>query len=275
MELLSLAFMQRALVATVVICAVAPMVGVFVVQRRQALTGDGMGHVAFAGVGLAFLVGVQPLLGALALTVLAAFALYRMQRSGLSGDLSLALVFYGGIALGFLFASRAGGGVNVVLGFLFGSPLNLGWGQVGAIVVLSGAVAALVLALYGPLVAVAFDESAARVAGVPVNGMVLALTLLVALTVVGGMYAIGLLLVSAMMVVPVAAAAQLATSYRMTMLLAAGIGGLSAAAGLVGAFVLDLTPGSSIVLTAIAAYLVAAAIRLTRTSKLASRGARA
>lgn len=263
-ELLGLGFMQRALVACTVVCAVAPLAGVFVVQRRQALTGDGMGHVAFAGVGLAFLVGVQPLLGALALTVLAAFALYRMQRGGLGGDLSLALIFYGGIALGFLFASRAGGGVNSVLGFLFGSPLNLTWAEVAAIVVLAGVVLAVVLALYGPLVAIAFDEPAARVSGVPVNGLVLTLTLLVSLTVVGGMYAIGLLLVSAMMVIPVAAAAQLASSYRQTMAVGAAIGAGSAVVGLTAAYALDLTPGSSIVLVALGAYVAAAALRSAR-----------
>ncbi|HVM19214.1 MAG TPA: metal ABC transporter permease [Egibacteraceae bacterium] len=269
-DMFSLGFMQRALVAATVVCAVAPLAGVFIVQRRAALTGDGIGHVAFAGVGLAFLVGVQPLLGALVLTVLAAIALYRMQRAGLGGDLSLALIFYGGIALGFMFASRAGGGVNTVLGFLFGSPLNLTWGRVGAMVALAAVVLVVVLALYGPLVAIAFDEPAARVSGVPVNGLVLTLTLLVSLTVVGGMYAIGLLLVSAMMVIPVAAAAQLAGSYRTTMLAASAIGAGSAVIGLTVAYVADLAPGASIVLTAIACYALAAGVRDLRARRVSA-----
>lgn len=258
MELLTLAFMQKALVACVVVCVVAPLVGAFVVQRNQSLTGDGMGHVAFAGVGLAFLVGVTPLVGALVLTLVAAVALYRMQRSGLAGDLSLALIFYGGITLGYLFAARSGSGVNAVLGFLFGSPLNLTWGSVAAVVALAGVVLALVVALYGPLVSIAFDEDAATVSGVPTGALVLTLTLIVALTVVGGMHAIGLLLVSAMMIVPVAAAAQLASSYRQTMMIAAAIGGASAVAGLLFAIYADATPGSSIVLTAIVCYVAAA-----------------
>ena len=264
MELLTLGFMQKALVACVVVCAVAPLVGAFVVQRHQSLTGDGMGHVAFAGVGLAFLVGVTPLLGALVLTVVAAFALFRMQRSGVAGDLSLALIFYGGIALGYLFAARSGSGVNSVLGFLFGSPLNLTWGSVAAVTALAGVVLIVVLALYGPLVAIAFDEEAARVSGVPTDALVLTLTLVVALTVVGGMYAIGLLLVSAMMIVPVAAAAQVATSYRQTMIVAAAVGAASAVVGLVAATYGDATPGSSIVLVAIVCYAVAAAVAAFR-----------
>ena len=276
MELLTLGFLQKALVACVVVCTVAPLVGAFVVQRHQSLTGDGMGHVAFAGVGLAFLVGVTPLLGALVLTVVAAFALFRMQRSGLVGDLSLALIFYGGIALGYLFAARSGSGVNAVLGFLFGSPLNLTWGSVAAVVAIAGFVLVIVLALYGPLVSIAFDEDAAKVSGVPAEGLVLALTLVVALTVVGGMHAIGLLLVSAMMIVPVAAAAQVASSYRQTMLIAAGLGAFSAVAGLLFATYADATPGSSIVLTAICCYMLATLVAgaRRRTPDRAIGGAR-
>jgi zinc transport system permease protein len=261
MRALSFTFMQQALLATTVVCAVAPLVGTFVVQRRQSLVGDGMGHVAFAGVGLAFLAGAAPLLGALGLAIVAALALFRLQRSGLGGDLALALLFYGGISLGYLFASRSGVGLNQLLGFLFGSPLNLSWPQVAAILALSATVLIIVAALYGALVAIAFDEQAARVSGVPTEGLALTLTLVVALIVVGGMSAIGLLLISAMMVIPVAAAAELAASYRGTMLLASLIGGASAVAGLFVAFYADYTPGATVVLVAIAAYLLAATAR--------------
>jgi zinc transport system permease protein len=261
---LEFGFMQRALVACLFVCAVAPLVGTFVVQRQQSLIGDGMGHVAFAGVGLAFLFGFSPLLGAAGLSVVAAFTLYRLQRGGLGGDLSLALIFYGGIALGFLLLSRSGTGVNRVLGLLFGSPLNLDWSQTATIAGLSLAVLAIILALYGPLLSVAFDEQAARVSGVPTDALALTLTLVVALVVVGGMYAIGLLLVAAMMVVPVAAASQLTSSYRGTMLAASAIGSGSAFAGLVFAWYGDYTPGASIVLCAIVIYVLAAGLRAVR-----------
>lgn len=260
-DVLSFGFMQRALVAAALVGAVAPLVGAFVVQRGQSLVGDGMGHVAFAGVGLALLFGVAPVAGALALTVAAALALHWLQRGGLTGDLSLALVFYGGIALGFLFASRSGAGLGTVLGLLFGSPLNLTWADVAAVAGLCGAVVVVVVALYPRLVALAFDEPAARVAGVRVDVLVLTLTLLVALVVVGGMTTVGLLLVSALMVVPVAAAAQVARSYRATLLLASAIGFVSAVAGLLAAFAADLAPGAAIVATAIVAHLVCSAAR--------------
>ncbi len=151
-----------------------------------------------------------------------------------------------------------------MLGFLFGSPLNLTWTSVAAVVALSLVVLVIVLALYGPLVAIAFDEEAARVSGLPTDGLVLTLTLVVALMVVGGMYAIGLLLVSAMMIVPVAAAAQLTSSYRETMGVSAVIGAASAVIGLTLSVYADATPGSSIVLVAIAAYVIAAVISSAR-----------
>lgn len=256
--MLQLEFMQRALVACTVIAATAPLVGGFVVQRRQSLIGDGMGHMAFAGVGLALLTGVHPLVGALGLTVLAALALVRMS-GGRGGDLSLALLFYGGISLGFLFAARAGGGQTAVLGLLFGSPLNLTWSDVAVIVALAAIVLLIIAAVYRQLLAMAFDEPSARVAGVPTSGLTLALTVLVALIVVAGMNTIGLLLISALMVVPVAAAAQLARSYRETMVIASAIGALSSLLGLSASYYGDVAPGAAIVVVAIGCYLLAGA----------------
>lgn len=250
-------FMRRALIACVVVGAVAPLVGAFVVQRRQSLIGDGMGHVAFAGVGFAALFAIQPVVGALVFAVAAAIVLARPRRA--AGDVTLALVFYGGIALGLVLLGRAGAGLGRLLGFLFGSPLNLDWGQVAWIAGLAGAVTITVALLYRPLVALAFDEEAARVAGVRTDRLSLALTLLVACMVVSGMPAVGLLLVSAMMVVPVAAAARVARSYRGTMLLGSAIGAGSGAAGLLAAFWLDASPAATVVLAGIGVHAVLAA----------------
>ncbi|MEE1622892.1 metal ABC transporter permease [Zafaria sp. J156] len=258
MEALEFGFMQRALLASTIIAAVAPLVGSFIVQRRQALIGEGMGHVAFAGVGLAFLTGLDPLLGALALTLLAAVALVRLSRGSAGGDVSLALVFYGGLAAGYLFSARGGGGQNQILSLLFGSPLNLTWGQVATVAALATAVALALAFLYRQLVALAFDEAAARASGVPTTGLVMALTVLVALVVVAGMSTIGLLLISAMMVIPVATAAHIATSYRATLWLSSAIGAVSAAAGTLVSYHANVPTGSAIVLTALALYIGAA-----------------
>lgn len=263
MEALAFGFMQRALLASMIISAIAPLVGSFIVQRRQALIGEGMGHVAFAGVGLAFLTGLDPLLGALALTVLAALALVRLSRGSAGGDVSLALIFYGGLAAGYLFSSRGAGGQNQILGLLFGSPLNLSWRQVGTVAVLALAVGLALALLYRQLVALAFDEAAARASGVPTSGLVLALTVLVALVVVAGMSTIGLLLISAMMVIPVATAALIAPSYRATLWLSSAIGAVSALIGTLVSYYGNVPTGAAIVLTALAGHVV---IALTSTA---------
>jgi len=265
MEALEFGFTQRAPVASTIIAAVAPLVGAFIVQRRQALIGDGMGLVAFAGVGLAFLAGLNPLIGALVLTALAELALVRLSRGPAGGDLSLALVFYGGIAAGYLFASRGGGGQNQILGLLFGSPLNLTWGQVGSVAALAIAVAGVLALLYRQLVALAFDEAAARASGVSTTGLVMALTVLVALVVVAGMSTIGLLLISAMMVIPVATAAQVTNSYRSMLWVSSAIGAASAVTGILIAYHAAVPTGSSTVLTALGAYsLTALAAAISR-----------
>lgn len=264
MTILEFSFMQRALVACIAVCAVAPLIGTFVVQRRQSLIGDGMGHVAFAGVGLAYLFAVNPFAGAALTCLLAAVALSRLSRSGIGGDLALALIFYGGIAVGFLALARSGLGVNRVLGLLFGSPLNLTWIQTWVVVGLAALCLTAVVVLYGHLLSVAFDEQAARVSGVPVDRLALALTGLVALIVVGGMYVLGILLIAAMMVIPVAAASQVARSYRGTMGGAAAVGAGSALVGLLFAFYGDFAPGASIVVVAILCFLAAGSVRRVR-----------
>ena len=260
--MLELEFMQRALIACTVIAATAPLVGSFIVQRRQSLIGDGMGHMAFAGVGLALLTGIHPLIGALGLTVIAAVALVRMSKRQGGGDLSLALLFYGGISAGFLFAARSGGGQTAVVGLLFGSPLNLQWWEVAAITALAGVVLLITAVVYRQLLAMAFDEASAKVAGIPTQALTLILTLMVALIVVAGMTTIGLLLISAMMVVPIAAATQIAGSYRATLAIGSAIGALSAVLGLAISYYGDFAPGAAIVVVAILCYLVTSTFAL-------------
>lgn len=261
-------FVVRGLVATVLVGASAPLVGSFTVQRGQSLVGDGVGHVAFAGVGLAFLAGVAPLWGALAAAVFAAVVLHVLQRRGLAGDVALAVVFYSGIAAGYLLAARAGSSGTGLLAVLFGSPLTLEWSDVGAVAVLAAVAVGTMMALRERLVALAFDAEAARVAGVNVDGLSLGLTVLAALVVVAGMASVGVLLVGALMVIPVAAAARLARSYARTLVLASAIGACAAAAGIVGSVVLDVAPGPAVVAAAVAGYLLAAAAsrRLRRTA---------
>lgn len=250
-------FGQRALVAATVVGLVAPVVGAFLVQRRLSLVGDGIGHLALAGVAIGVLVGVSGVWGALVVALLGAVLLEALRvRGRLTGDLSLALIFYLGIAAGAVGLSLAGRFDTSVLGVLFGTLFALSWGDVGVIALLGAIVLVAVLALYRPLLAVALDEESARAGGLPVDALNLVLVALTALLVVGGMRVVGLLMVAALMVVPVAAGSKVAHSFRATLGWAVGVGAASAWAGLLAAaWHGDLVPGGTIVLTAIAAFV--------------------
>jgi zinc transport system permease protein len=255
-------FGRRALVAATVVGVVAPVAGAFLVQRRLSLVGDGIGHLALAGVALGVLVGVSGLWGALVVAVLGAVLLEALRvRGRLTGDLSLALVFYLGIAAGAVGLSLAGRFNTSVLGVLFGTLFALNWSDVVLIAALGGIVVAAVVLLYRPLLAVALDEETARAAGLPVDLLNLVLVGLTALLVVGGMRVVGLLLVAALMVVPVAAGSKVAHSFRATLGWAVAVGAASAWLGLaVAAWHGELIPGGTIVLAAIGVFVVFAVV---------------
>lgn len=252
-------FMRRALLAAFVIGAVAPAIGVFLVQRRLALLGDGMGHVALTGVGLAFLTGTAPVPTALAVSVLGAIGIEVLRaRSRSAGDVILALVFYGGIAGGVLLTYLAGNrAASSLTQYLFGaittvSGADLAWLAAAAVAVLA------VLAVFGrEMFAVAFDPEVAHTQGIRTQFISTLITVLAAVTVVIGMRTVGLLLVSAIMIVPVAAAQQVSTSFRGTAALGAGIGVASAVGGVIASYYVDAPSGATIVLLTLACFVAA------------------
>ena len=254
-------YMQLALLAGVVVGACAPLIGTFLVQKRMSLMGDGIGHVAFAGVAGGLLFDVWPVGSALVVSVLGAVALeWLRSRRRASGDLVLALLFYSGIAGGVVLSSRAGSLNGSVIRYLFGSILTVSAGDAALVVALGAGIALAVAVTWRALLAVVLDEEAARVAGLPVDALNLALAALTALTVVAAMRVVGVLLVAALMVLPVGAAQRLASSFRSTLVWSAGIGAAAAGAGLVAARAYGLAPGGSIVLVAAAAFLLATAV---------------
>ena len=258
--MLSYEFMQRALIAAVIVGMISPLIGVFLVQRRLALLGDGMGHVAIAGVGLAFLTGTEPVITALVVSILGALILELVRhKSRSAGDLALALIFYGGIAGGVLLTSLAGGKASTALNqYLFGSLSTVSTQDFVALGVAALALIVILLRYGNQIFAMSLDGETARVQGIRVTAMSVLLTSMAAVTVVVGMRTVGLLLVSAIMIVPVAAAQQLTHSFKTTGLLASAIGMLSATGGLTLSFYVDVPPGPTIVLLALAIFVVLA-----------------
>jgi zinc transport system permease protein len=260
----------RALAAGAAVGAAAPAIGTFIVQRRLALIGDGIGHVAFAGVALGFWLGVSPLGAALAFAVVGALGIDAMRRrSPEEADMGLALFFYGSIAEAVVVASLSGRYDASLLGVLFGQILSVTTGELATIGVLAAVVLAVVVGLYRGLVAVAIDEEAAVVRGVPVGALNAALMVLTAVTIGVGMRVVGILLVAALMVLPVGAARNLLRSFRATLLAASLVGVASATAGVIVSFRADSAPSGTIVLVAALAAFASDAVRALRRARTA------
>jgi zinc transport system permease protein len=252
-------FMRLAFGAGAVVGVLAPAVGFFLVQRRQSLIGDGIGHVAFAGVAAGILLDVAPVLTALVAAVVGGVVIELLRSRGVAaGDQALALVFYTGIALGVVLVSAAGALDVGLFQYLFGSILTITRTDVAVIATLGAVGLGAITLLYRTLAGVAIDEEGARVAGVPIGALNVAVGALAALTVALSMRVVGILLVAALMVLPVSAATRLAWSMRSTFLLSMAIGLGSALVGLTVSYYADAPPGGTIVLVAAGAFGVAA-----------------
>lgn len=262
LQILDYEFMRLAIVAAVFTGLAAPAIGTYMVQRRLALLGDGLGHVALTGVAIGLLTGTAPLLTALVVALLGAVLIEVLRTfTRTSGDVALAMLFYGGIAGGVLLIGLAGEGAATLNRYLFGSITTVTPSDVTVVSVLGVVVVALCLVLSPQLFAVCQDEEHARVCGVPVRLYGVLIAVLAAATITVAMRTVGLLLVSALMVVPVAAAQQVSRSFRSTHLAAMAIGLVTAVSGVVVSFEADTAPGPTIVLLALVAFALAAVLR--------------
>src|SRR6187549_2447767 len=257
MDLFAYDFMLRALTGALVIGLAAPALGIYLVQRRLSLIGDGIGHVALTGVGVGLLLDKSPVITAVLVSALGAVGVELVrQRGRTSGDLALALLFYGGIAGGVVLVGLSTDSTNAsLMQYLFGSLTTTSRDDLTVIAVLGVAVLVAMLALRQALFAVCHDEEYARVSGLPVRTLNLLMAVTTAVTVTIAMRTVGLLLVSALMVVPVAAAQQVTRGFRTTMALAMLIGVGAAAAGITLAGEVNTAPGATIVILAIAVFV--------------------
>ncbi|MFV0426677.1 MAG: metal ABC transporter permease [Beutenbergiaceae bacterium] len=273
-QILSTPLFQRALVAALVVGVSAPIVGTYLVQRRLSLLGDGIGHVALTGVAMGWLVGsathaaaadAYAIPGAMVAAIAGALIIEAVRTGGrLGADLALALLFYGGIAGGVVLIGLAGGSNANLVSYLFGSLSTVSRADLIAIIVVAAVIMVVGLGLRSALFAVSTDIEFARSAGLPVALLNVGIAVVAALTVTVAMRVVGLLLVSALMIVPVAASQLLARSFRRTMTLAMAIGAISCLVGLLITFYIPLAPGAVIVVVAITIYAGVAAYTAAR-----------
>jgi zinc transport system permease protein len=245
-------YMQLALGVGLVVGACAPLVGAFLVDRHLSLLGDGIGHLAFAGVAAGLLLSISPIWTALVVAVVGAVLVEWLRTRGkASGDLALALFFYGGIAAGAVLTSRAAtNGITVnIVPYLFGSILTVTEADLALVATIGVVIVVTVVLAYRAWFAIGLDEESARVMGLPVNGLNALLAALTAVTIVAATRIVGVLLVAALMVLPVAAARLLARSQTGTLGIASAVGVTSVILGLGAARIWGLAPGGTIVLT--------------------------
>ena len=265
--LLTYGFFQRALFAGVFVALACALLGVFLILRKDAMIGHGLAHIIFAGIALGLLLNVLPLIAALIVGIIAAIAIMNLkEKAGVYGDTAIATMSSLGFASGILIISFSNKFNVDLFGYLFGDILAIDSTEVWLSVALAGSVLFIIILFYRRFMFMTFDRESARAAGIKVQSLDTLLTILTAVTVVLGMKVVGLLLVSALLVIPSAAGLQLASSFKKAIILASGIAVLSVLLGLIFAFYLDFPASGTIVLLSGIFFLLS--ISFKRGSKL-------
>lgn len=277
LDILASDLLRYPLLIAVLIGLTAPVVGTYLVQKRLSLLGDGLGHVALTGVAAGWLVGawlsVTPvdllaIPGALAASVIGALLIeYVREVSHTSRDVALAILFYGGIAGGVVIIQLAGGTSQNLMAYLFGSLSTVTGPDAAISTVLAVVVLLIGVGLSGLLAAVTADEEFARASGLPVRTVNVLIAVMAALTVTLSMRIVGALMVSALMIVPVAAAQHLVVGFARTMRTAMAIAVVCALGGLLLTVYVDLPPGGVIVLMTIGVYVLGLLVRALRPAR--------
>jgi zinc transport system permease protein len=267
-EALTLPFMQRALLAGLLVGLAASLLGVFVILRRAAFFGDAIAHASLAGVALGVLGGVPPLLTAAAVAVGIGSVLHRLERHArLSLDAILGFVLPFFMALGVLILSAVPGYQPELLSYLFGSLLTVSRERLAAVVGITVVVAGVIVRCRRQLVFAVFDADGAQVAGIRVARLLTLYHVLLALTVIASLSTVGIVLANALLVIPAATAKLLARSLAQMFWLAPLVGTGSVLVGLAAAYRLDWPSGPAIVVVAGLVFLIAWGARAWRGSR--------
>jgi zinc transport system permease protein len=259
--LFSYGFFQRALLAGLFVALACAILGLFLLLRKDAMIGHGLAHVTFGGVALGLFLNVLPLAAALVVAVLASWAIMKLkERAGLHGDTAIGIFSSVGMALGIVLATIAG-----LLSYLFGDILAIDRLEVGLSLALAASVIIIILVNYHRLMYLTFDRESAKASGVKTARLNLILTVLTSVTVVLGMKVVGILLVTALLVIPAAAALLLAKSFRQALVLSSLVAFVSVVTGLLAAFYLDLPASATVVLLSFLFFVIFFALRRRRT----------
>jgi manganese/iron transport system permease protein len=265
-------FFVRALVASALVGVACAVVGAFVVLKGMSFVGDAVSHSAFPGVVLAYLLGLPIILGGAVAAIGTALGIGALtRRSGLRADAVIGVLFAGMFALGVALFSSIPNYVGDLFHFLFGDVLGISFADLISLTVLASLLLLIVWALWKELLFATFDPLGAGAAGLPVRRLDDLLLILIAVTIVVSLQAVGIVLVVAMITTPAATAQLLVKRFGQMIALAALIGVTSSIVGLYVSYALDIASGASIVLTETFAFLVALLITSIRKRVRANR----
>lgn len=262
LDIFTYSFMVRAFIAGTVIACIAPLIGSFLVARRFSLIADTLAHISLAGIAFGLLVNINPILSALAISILVALLLDRIRHNRyISGESALAMLLTGGLALAIILIGLAQGFNVDLFSYLFGSITTVRPFDLYLIVPLAIIVAILIFVFYKQLLYIAFDEEGARIAGIKVDFLNILLMVLTAITVSLSIRIIGSLLIGALLVIPVVTASQIAGGFRQTLIYSFCFSLLSVISGLFISYYFNLPAGGAIVMLALIFFLFASIFR--------------
>ena len=256
-NLFQYAFVVRGFEAGLIMAIIAPLVGMFLVLRRYSLMADTLSHVSLAGIAIGLLLGVNPLLTALCVSGASAVAMETLRTSKRAyGDTALSLFLSGSLALAIVLIGLGHGLTVNLFSYLFGSILTVSAADVRMMMALGAPVIACIALCYKQFIYLSFDEEAARVSGLPVQRLNLFFVTIAAISIAIAIPIVGIMLVSALMVIPVVAALQYKKSFTRTLMIAEVISLVGMSLGMVISFYLNLPSGGTIVLVLLAIFIL-------------------
>ena len=247
--------MHRALISGVAIAILCSVIGLFLVLRRYSLFGDAIAHTSFGGIALGLLAGVYPLWTAYGVSLVSALIITRIkEKFNISGDASVAVLLSSGIAVGLVIIGISGGFTIDIFSFLFGSILLVSVNDTILILSLTGIILIVVLVLYRQLLYSTFNEEQAKVSGIPVEKINYLIVFMAGLTVVTSIQLVGVLLISALFVIPNVSAIMYGKGFKQTAILSISFSIFSVVTGILISYIFDITPAGTIVLLSIGLF---------------------
>jgi len=252
LEALSYGFVQKALVSGIAVALICSFMGAFLVLRRYSLFGDGIAHVAFGGISVGLFLGVFPLWTAFIVSILGGMGLQKLRQSTkISGDAAVAVVLVSGLSVGVILVSASGGFSVDLFSFLFGSILLISDEDTAMILAISAGIIAALALLQKQFLQITFNEEQARLAGVPVTMLNYAFVILASVTVVTSMRLVGILLISALVVIPNISAMMFGRGFKKTIGISMSVSAVSVVSGILLSYYYNVAPSGTIVMVAV------------------------